>query len=117
MEEAIPMWNEYLLEKAKILNLKDEKGNPEKCSFYDIFAPIEFETSTEISTSNWTYNEAKDFITENGYDPVYGARPLKRYVQKHVETLAARIILQGDVTSGDTIEITVEGNALAANIR
>ena len=62
-------------------------------------------------------DEAKDFITENGYDPVYGARPLKRYVQKHVETLAARIILQGDVTSGDTIEITVEGNALAANIR
>ena len=62
-------------------------------------------------------DEAKDFITENGYDPVYGARPLKRYVQKHVETLAARIILQGDVTSGDTIEITVEGNALAAKIR
>jgi len=62
-------------------------------------------------------DEAKDFITENGYDPVYGARPLKRYVQKYVETLAAKIILQGNVTSGDTIVIAVENNALAANIR
>ena len=67
MEEAIPMWHEYLIEKAKILNLKDEKGNPEKCSFYDIFAPIEFETSTEESSSNWTYNEAKEFITNEFY--------------------------------------------------
>ena len=62
-------------------------------------------------------DEAKDFITENGYDPVYGARPLKRYVQKHVETLTAKIILQGDVTSGDTIVIAVEENGLTANIR
>ena len=62
-------------------------------------------------------DEAKDFITENGYDPVYGARPLKRYVQKHVETLAARIVLQGDVISGDTIVITVENNSLTANVR
>ena len=61
--------------------------------------------------------EAKDFITDHGYDPVYGARPLKRYVQKHVETLAARIILQGDVSAGDTIVITVEGDRLTANIR
>ena len=67
MEEAIPMWHEYLIEKAKILKLKDENGNPEKCSFYDIFAPIEFETSTEESTSNWTYNEAKEFITNEFY--------------------------------------------------
>lgn len=67
MEEAIPMWQEYLLEKANILNLKDENGNPEKCSFYDIFAPIEFETSKEESTSNWTYNEAKEFITNEFY--------------------------------------------------
>ena len=67
MEDAIPMWHEYLLEKAKILNLKDEKGNPEKCSFYDIFAPIEFETSTEESSSNWTYEQAKEFITNEFY--------------------------------------------------
>ena len=60
---------------------------------------------------------AKDFITEHGYDPVYGARPLKRYVQKNVETLAAKIILQGEVACGDTIVITVEGDSLTALIR
>ncbi len=62
-------------------------------------------------------DEAKEYITDHGYDPVYGARPLKRYVQKHVETLAARIILQGDVVSGDTIIITMEGDSLTAKIR
>ena len=61
--------------------------------------------------------EAKDYITEHGYDPVYGARPLKRYVQKHVETLTAKIILQGDVSAGDTIVIAVEGDRLTANVR
>jgi ATP-dependent Clp protease ATP-binding subunit ClpB len=61
--------------------------------------------------------EAKDYITEHGYDPVYGARPLKRYVQKHVETLTAKIILQGDVSAGDTIVITVEGDHLTANVQ
>ena len=60
---------------------------------------------------------AKDFITDHGYDPVYGARPLKRYVQKYVETLAAKIILQGEVASGNTIVITVEGDSLTAVIR
>ena len=48
---------------------------------------------------------AKDFITENGYDPAYGARPLRRYLQKHVETLAARIILEGNISEGQTIVI------------
>ena len=61
--------------------------------------------------------EAKDFITDHGYDPVYGARPLKRYVQKHVETLTAKIILQGDVSAGDTIVIAVEDDRLAAKIQ
>ncbi|MBQ5698189.1 MAG: ATP-dependent chaperone ClpB, partial [Lachnospiraceae bacterium] len=49
--------------------------------------------------------EAKAFIVENGYDPVYGARPLKRYLQKHVETLAAKLILSDGVRVGDTILI------------
>ncbi len=48
---------------------------------------------------------AMDFIVENGYDPVYGARPLNRYLKKHVETLAARLILGGDVRAGDRILI------------
>lgn len=48
---------------------------------------------------------AKAFITEHGYDPAYGARPLRRYLQKHVETLAAKIILRGDIHQGQTIVI------------
>ncbi len=53
---------------------------------------------------------AKDFITERGYDPAYGARPLRRYLQKHVETLAARIILAGNISQGQTIVIDTDAN-------
>ncbi len=53
---------------------------------------------------------AKAFVTERGYDPVYGARPLKRYLQKHVETLAARLILSDGVRAGSTIVIDVSEN-------
>ncbi len=60
---------------------------------------------------------AEAFVVENGYDPVYGARPLKRYLQKHVETLAARAILSGSVGCGDTIVIDVEGGALRSIVR
>ena len=52
-------------------------------------------------------DEAKSFVTENGYDPVYGARPLKRYLQKNVETLAARLILNDGVRAGNVIVIDV----------
>jgi ATP-dependent Clp protease ATP-binding subunit ClpB len=61
-------------------------------------------------------DDAKHFIVENGYDPVYGARPLKRYLQKHVETLAARIILGGNISEGDVIQIGVEGDHLGAAV-
>ena len=59
---------------------------------------------------------AKTFITDHGYDPVYGARPLKRYLQKNVETLAARIILADQVNEGSAIVIDVapEGDHLSA---
>ena len=60
---------------------------------------------------------AKQFIVENGYDPVYGARPLKRYLQKHVETLAARLILSDGVHTGDTIWIDAEGGKLSASAK
>ena len=60
---------------------------------------------------------AKQFVIEGGYDPMYGARPLKRYLQKHVETLAARLILSGDVSSGDTILIDVENGTLTAKVK
>lgn len=49
--------------------------------------------------------EAKQYIIDHGFDPVYGARPLRRFLQKHVETLAARIILEGKANKGDTIMI------------
>ncbi len=58
--------------------------------------------------------EAERFIIDQAYDPVYGARPLKRYIQKHVETLSARLILSDQVQQGDTIQIQVEGEALTA---
>ena len=58
--------------------------------------------------------EGKEFIMDNGYDPVYGARPLKRYLQTNVETLVARNILQGDLNMGDEILITVRNGELAA---
>ena len=56
--------------------------------------------------------EAKKYVADNGYDPVYGARPLKRYLQKNVETLAAKVILEGKVSLGDTIVFDVEGDKL-----
>ena len=58
--------------------------------------------------------EARQFIVENGYDPVYGARPLKRYIQKYVETLSAKLILSDQVGAKDTILITVMDGALTA---
>ena len=58
---------------------------------------------------------AKDYIIEGGYDPVYGARPLKRFVQKNVETLTARLILSGDVRAEDRIIIDLENGQLTAH--
>ncbi len=60
--------------------------------------------------------EAEDLIVEQSYDPVYGARPLKRYIQKTVETLAAKLILKGDIGEGDTITITVKDGQLEAAV-
>ena len=60
---------------------------------------------------------AKDFVVEGGYEPMYGARPLKRYLQKNVETLAAKLMLQGDIGTGDTIVIDVENGKLVARSR
>jgi ATP-dependent Clp protease ATP-binding subunit ClpB len=58
---------------------------------------------------------AKSYIIEHSYDPVYGARPLKRFIQKNVETLAARLILSGNVGEGENIEINVQGGNLVAS--
>ncbi len=60
---------------------------------------------------------AQEFAVSHGYDPVYGARPLKRYLQKTVETLAAKLILSGGVGAGDTILIDVEDGSLSARCK
>ncbi len=61
--------------------------------------------------------KAKEFVTDNGYDPVYGARPLKRFLQKNVETLAAKVILSGEVGMGDTILIDEKNGALEGLVK
>ena len=58
--------------------------------------------------------DAEQFIVDNAYDPIYGARPLKRYIQKYVETLSAKLILADQVQMGDTILIAVENGELVA---
>ena len=60
---------------------------------------------------------AEKFIVEQAYDPVYGARPLKRYIQKYVETLSARLILEDKVAQGDTILVDVSDEALTAAVK
>ena len=72
---------------------------------------VEREISVELTDT------AKDFIVEHGYDPVYGARPLKRFLQKHVETLSAKMILGDQVDAGDTILIDVVDGNLTARIK
>ena len=67
------------------------------------------ELSIELS------NAAKDFVIEHGYEPAYGARPLKRFLTKHVDTLAARLILEGNVREGDVILIDEQGGKLMAS--
>ena len=60
---------------------------------------------------------AKNQVIENGYDPVYGARPLKRYLQKYVETLAARKILSGDVHAGDILVLDVQNGEFIVTVK
>jgi ATP-dependent Clp protease ATP-binding subunit ClpB len=72
---------------------------------------VEREVSIELT------DVAKDFVVEGGYEPMYGARPLKRYLQKHVETLAARLILEGNVGRGSVIVIDVEDDQLIGRVK
>ena len=60
---------------------------------------------------------AKDFVIEHGYEPSYGARPLKRFLTKHVDTLAARLILEGNVKEGDVILIDEQDGKLTASVK
>ena len=73
--------------------------------------PADQELSLELTDA------AKNQVIENGYDPVYGARPLKRYLQKYVETLAARKILSGDVHAGDTLVLDVQNGEFIVTVK
>ena len=72
---------------------------------------VDKELTVELS------GEAKAYIIENAYEPVYGARPLKRFIQKHVETLAAKLILADKVSEKDTILIDVENEELVDSVK
>ena len=72
---------------------------------------------TEREVSIELTEQAKEQIVEGGYEPMYGARPLKRYLQKHVETTAARLMLEGNVGSGDIILIDVQDGRLTARVK
>ena len=61
-------------------------------------------------------DEAKKYVADAAYDPSYGARPLKRYIQKNIETMSAKLILEDRVGEGDTIEIGVRDDALTADV-
>ncbi|MBQ2800490.1 MAG: ATP-dependent chaperone ClpB [Lachnospiraceae bacterium] len=69
------------------------------------------EISVELSA------QAEQYVIDGGYDPIYGARPLKRFLQKHVETLAAKCILSGDLSAGDVILIEVDEDKLTAQVK
>ena len=90
---------------------KDNIGNIIHLMVADVNNRLE---DRELSIS--LTKDAEQYIVEHGYDPVYGARPLKRYLQKNVETLAARIILSGEVHAQDVIEIDVGDGGLKAEV-
>lgn len=90
---------------------KDNIGNIIHLMVADVNNRLE---DRELSIS--LTKDAEQYIVEHGYDPVYGARPLKRYLQKNVETLAARIILSGEVHAQDVIEIDVCDGGLKAEV-
>lgn len=72
---------------------------------------VDREVSVELTEA------AGRYIVDHGYDPVYGARPLKRFLQKHVETLSAKLILADEVRAGDTILIDTDGDKLTAAVK
>ena len=90
---------------------KDNIGNIIHLMVADVNKRLE---DRELSIS--LTKDAEHYIVEHGYDPVYGARPLKRYLQKNVETLAARIILSGEIHAQDVIEIDTGDDGLKAKV-
>ncbi len=109
--------------RPEFLNRLDETILFKPLSRRDIHAILDLllkELNGRLADRNLTLkltDAAKTFIAGHGYDPVYGARPLKRYMQKHVETLAAKLILGGEIQEGSTIWIDADGERLKAETR
>ncbi len=109
--------------RPEFLNRLDETILFKPLSRRDIHAILDLllkELNGRLADRNLTLkltDAAKTFIAGHGYDPVYGARPLKRYMQKHVETLAAKLILGGEIPEGSTIWIDADGERLKAETR
>ena len=88
-----------------------------KDNIYDIIDLLVADVNKRLADreiSIFLTEDAKKYVADGGYDPNYGARPLKRFLQKHVDTLAAKLMLQGDVGAQDTIIIDVEDGKLVA---
>ena len=88
-----------------------------KDNIYDIIDLLVADVNRRLADreiSIFLTEDAKKYVVDGGYDPNYGARPLKRFLQKHVDTLAAKLMLQGDVGAQDTIIIDVEDGKLVA---
>ena len=88
-----------------------------KDNIYDIIDLLVADVNKRLADreiSIFLTEDAKKYVVDGGYDPNYGARPLKRFLQKHVDTLAAKLMLQGDVGAQDTIIIDVEDGKLVA---
>ena len=88
-----------------------------KDNIYDIIDLLVADVNKRLADreiSIFLTKDAKKYVVDGGYDPNYGARPLKRFLQKHVDTLAAKLMLQGDVGAQDTIIIDVEDGKLVA---
>ena len=88
-----------------------------KDNIYDIIDLLVADVNKRLADreiSIFLTEDAKKYVVDGGYDSNYGARPLKRFLQKHVDTLAAKLMLQGDVGAQDTIIIDVEDGKLVA---
>ncbi|MBO7736607.1 MAG: AAA family ATPase, partial [Clostridia bacterium] len=104
--------------RPEFLNRLDEIVYYKPLSQADIGAIVDLllnELTARLAEKQLTLTvseRAKEFVAENGYDPVYGARPLKRYLQSSVENLLARYIVAGNCTAGDTLTVDVGKNGL-----
>ena len=112
--------NAVMEDRPEFLNRLDETimFKPlTKDNIYDIIDLLVADVNKRLADreiSIFLTEDAKKYVVDGGYDPNYGARPLKRFLQKHVDTLAAKLMLQGDVGAQDTIIIDVEDGKLVA---